>query len=94
MLYIALPQFYADFLLIVTAAACLLQAKVALVAGASSGIGAAIAEHLAVAGAKVALAARQTGRLKELQAQIERRGGVAITVAMDVCHEQQVWTFV
>jgi NADP-dependent 3-hydroxy acid dehydrogenase YdfG len=72
----------------------LLHAKVALVTGASSGIGAAIAEHLAVAGVKVALAARRTERLKELQSQIERRGGVAITVAMDVCDEQQVCTFV
>lgn len=62
----------------------------ALVTGASSGIGAAIAEHLAVAGAKVALAARRTDRLKELQVKIQRQGGVAITVVMDVCDEQQV----
>lgn len=62
----------------------------ALVTGASSGIGAAIAEHLAVAGAKVALAARRIDRLKELQARIEDKGGVAITIVMDVCDEEQV----
>ncbi|XP_066999059.2 uncharacterized protein [Anabrus simplex] len=68
----------------------LLHGQVALVTGASSGIGAAIAEHLAVAGAKVALAARRVDRLQELQKEIERQGGVAICVAMDVCDETQV----
>jgi NAD(P)-dependent dehydrogenase (short-subunit alcohol dehydrogenase family) len=67
---------------------------VALVTGASSGIGAAIAEHLAIAGAKVALAARRAEKLKEVQAKIERQGGVAITTVMDVCDEQQVWQFI
>lgn len=62
----------------------------ALVTGASSGIGAAIGEHLAAAGAKVALAARRTDRLKLLEAQIARQGGTAVTVTMDVCDEQQV----
>jgi NADP-dependent 3-hydroxy acid dehydrogenase YdfG len=68
----------------------ILDGKVALVTGASSGIGAAIAEHLAGAGAKVALAARRMDRLKELQTKIECQGGIAITVMMDVCDEQQV----
>jgi NADP-dependent 3-hydroxy acid dehydrogenase YdfG len=63
---------------------------VALVTGASSGIGAAIAECLAVAGAKVALAARRTDRLKGMEAQIVRQGGTAVVIAMDVCNEQQV----
>ncbi|PNF30886.1 hypothetical protein B7P43_G06094 [Cryptotermes secundus] len=70
--------------------ACLLHGKVALVTGASSGIGAAIGEHLAAAGAKVALAARRTDRLKDLEAQIARRGGTAVAITMDVCDERQV----
>lgn len=70
--------------------ACVLSGKVALITGASSGIGAAIAKHLAAAGAKVALAARRTDRLKGLEAQIARQGGTALTVTMDVCNEQQV----
>jgi len=74
-------------LLVITA---VLHGKVALVTGASSGIGAAIAEHLAGAGAKVALAARRADRLNELQAKIERQGGIAVTVLMDVCDLQQV----
>jgi 3-oxoacyl-ACP reductase-like protein len=75
---------------LVIAAAHVLQGKVALVTGASSGIGAAICEHLAAAGAKVALAARRKDRLKCLEAQIARQGGTAIAVTMDVCNEQQV----
>jgi len=68
----------------------ILHGKVALVTGASSGIGAAIAEHLAGAGAKVALAARRADRLNELQNKIEHQGGIAVTVLMDVCDAQQV----
>nr|CAD7402515.1 unnamed protein product [Timema cristinae] len=64
--------------------------KVVLVTGASSGIGAAVAEHLAMAGAKVALVARRLDRLKELQASIEAQGGVAISVKMDVCVAEEV----
>jgi 3-oxoacyl-ACP reductase-like protein len=75
---------------LVIAAARVLQGKVALVTGASSGIGTAICEHLAAAGAKVALAARREDRLKYLEAQIARQGGTALAVAMDVCNEQQV----
>lgn len=72
------------------AVACVLQGKVALVTGASSGIGAAICEHLAAAGAKVALAARKKDRLNGLEAQIACQGGTALAVMMDVCSEQQV----
>jgi short-subunit dehydrogenase involved in D-alanine esterification of teichoic acids len=64
---------------------------VALVTGASSGIGAAICEHLAAAGAKVALAARREDRLKRLETQIARQGGTAVAVTMDVCNEHQVY---
>ncbi len=58
--------------------------KVALVTGASSGLGARFAKVLAEAGATVVLAARRTDRLKELRAEIESAGGAARLVALDV----------
>ena len=67
-----------------------LEAKVAIVTGASSGIGAMIAKHLAAAGAMVAMGARRTDRLVELKTQIEADGGVAIAVTCDVTDRSQV----
>lgn len=61
-----------------------LTGKIALITGASQGLGAGFAVTLAQAGAKVALAARQTGKLAELKQQIEDAGGTAHAVAMDV----------
>ena len=58
--------------------------KVALVTGASSGLGARFAKILAEAGAQVVLAARRVARLKELRAEIESNGGAAHLVALDV----------
>ncbi len=58
--------------------------KVALVTGASSGLGARFAKILAEAGAQVVLAARRVERLKELRAEIESAGGAARLVALDV----------
>lgn len=58
--------------------------KVALVTGASSGLGARFAKILAEAGAQVVLAARRVDRLKELRAEIESNGGAAHLVALDV----------
>ncbi len=58
--------------------------KVALVTGASSGLGARFATVLAEAGATVVLAARRTEKLKELRAEIEAAGGAARIVALDV----------
>jgi NAD(P)-dependent dehydrogenase (short-subunit alcohol dehydrogenase family) len=60
------------------------EGKIALVTGASSGLGARFAKVLAMAGAQVVLAARRTERLKELRAEIEAEGGAAHVVALDV----------
>jgi NAD(P)-dependent dehydrogenase (short-subunit alcohol dehydrogenase family) len=67
-----------------------LTGRVALVTGASSGLGARFGEILAKAGAKVALAARRTDRLEALTARIVAAGGEAVSVAMDVADEASV----
>jgi NADP-dependent 3-hydroxy acid dehydrogenase YdfG len=54
-----------------------LEGKVALVTGASSGLGTRFSNVLAAAGAKVVLASRRVERLKELRASIEADGGSA-----------------
>ncbi|CAN7246236.1 SDR family NAD(P)-dependent oxidoreductase [Rhizobium sp. LjRoot254] len=61
-----------------------LTGKVALVTGASRGIGQAIAVALAEAGADVAIAARKTDDLKETAGKIEALGRNALPVALDV----------
>jgi len=61
-----------------------LKGRVALVTGASSGLGRHFARTLADNGAAVALVARRAERLAELQASIEAAGGCAITVEADV----------
>ena len=58
--------------------------RVALVAGASKGIGAATAEAFAAAGAAVVLAARDTTALEAIAKGIEARGGRALAVGADV----------
>lgn len=60
------------------------EGKIALVTGASSGLGARFAKVLAQAGAQVVLASRRVERLKELRAEIEAEGGAAHVVALDV----------
>lgn len=60
------------------------EGKIALITGASSGLGARFAKVLAQAGAQVVLAARRTDRLKELRAEIEADGGAAHMVQLDV----------
>jgi NAD(P)-dependent dehydrogenase (short-subunit alcohol dehydrogenase family) len=61
-----------------------LEGRVALVVGASRGIGAATAEAFAAAGAAVVLAARDTTALKTVADGIEARGGRALAVGADV----------
>lgn len=66
-----------------------LSGKVALVTGASSGIGAGIALELARAGATVALAARRADRLAGVVAEIEALGGKALALAGDMTVEAE-----
>ncbi|AVH74009.1 short-chain dehydrogenase/reductase SDR [Nostoc sp. 'Lobaria pulmonaria (5183) cyanobiont'] len=67
-----------------------LDAKVAIITGASSGIGAAIAIALAEEGAQVAIAARRIERLNEVAQKIEAVGGKALPIVTDVTDETQV----
>ncbi|GCE19259.1 SDR family NAD(P)-dependent oxidoreductase [Dictyobacter kobayashii] len=67
-----------------------LQGKVALITGASSGIGEASALSLAAEGAHVAVVARRGDRLQELIHRIHDLGGQALPIVADVADEQQV----
>ena len=69
---------------------CSLKEKVALVTGASQGIGRATALAFASSGAKVAVAARQVAKLEELVKEIEAAGGEALAVPLDVADAAQV----
>jgi NADP-dependent 3-hydroxy acid dehydrogenase YdfG len=61
-----------------------LAGRVAVVTGASSGIGEAAAEHLAALGARVAVLARRANRLAGLVSRIEKNGGTALAITADV----------
>ncbi len=65
-----------------------LQGKVALVTGASSGIGAATAEALAAAGAAVAIGARRRDRLDELAGRLRADGATVLQLDLDVTDER------
>ncbi len=66
-----------------------LTGMVALVTGASSGLGARFARVLAAAGARVALCARRVDRLDGLVAEIKAAGGDAMAFAVDVADQDQ-----
>jgi NADP-dependent 3-hydroxy acid dehydrogenase YdfG len=66
-----------------------LEGTVALVTGASSGIGAAAVTALAAQGAAVALAARRTDRLETLAADVRDQGGTALVLEADITDQRQ-----
>lgn len=66
-----------------------LDGTVALVTGASSGIGEATALALAASGASVALAARRVDRLDDLAAKVRAEGGRALVIEADVTNEEK-----
>jgi len=68
--------------------------KVALVTGASSGIGYATALALAKAGAKVAIGARRTDKLEQLENEIKKKDGEALAQKLDVTKKSDCDSFV
>jgi NADP-dependent 3-hydroxy acid dehydrogenase YdfG len=71
-----------------------LDGTVALVTGASSGIGEATAKRLAAEGAAVAVAARRVDRLQRLVEEIDEAGGRALAIECDVTDRAQAETLV
>ncbi len=67
-----------------------LQGKVAIVAGAGRGIGAAAARGLSNAGATVVVAARTKSEIETLEREIKKSGGNALAIPTDVTDERQV----
>ncbi|MET0131631.1 MAG: SDR family oxidoreductase [Stenotrophomonas chelatiphaga] len=72
----------------------LIQDKIIVITGASSGIGAATARLLARSGATVVLGARRIDRLQQLVADIQADGGAAVAHALDVSVRDQVQDFI
>jgi NADP-dependent 3-hydroxy acid dehydrogenase YdfG len=68
--------------------------KVVLISGASSGIGAATARELALAGARLVIGARRTDRLDALSEEIRAAGGVVMSRALDVTDRNDMQAFV
>ena len=69
-----------------------IEGQVALVTGASSGIGEATSQALARCGMRVVVAARRIGHLEALVERINLEGGEAMALEVDVTDEQQVQT--
>ena len=68
----------------------ILKDRVALITGASQGIGRATALLFAERGARVVLAARSADKLAAVEAEIKQAGGQALAVTLDVSDEEQV----
>ena len=68
-----------------------LEGKVALITGASKGLGKAMALALAAAGAHVSMVSRNLDQLREVQREIENAGGKAQVFQADLSAEEQVW---
>lgn len=68
----------------------ILKDRVALITGASQGIGRATALLFAERGARVVLAARSADKLAAVEAEIKQAGGEALAVTLDVSDEEQV----
>jgi 3-oxoacyl-[acyl-carrier protein] reductase len=66
------------------------EGRIALVTGASQGIGRACAQLLAAAGAKVALCARNQEKLDQLASEITAQGGEAAAFKIDVVNEEEI----
>jgi len=67
-----------------------IEGKVVAITGASSGIGEAIAKHLAQLGAKVVLGARRVDNLKAIAESITSAGGQAVYMAVDVTQPEEI----
>jgi NAD(P)-dependent dehydrogenase (short-subunit alcohol dehydrogenase family) len=67
-----------------------LEGRVALVTGASSGLGRHLAQSLAAAGARVVAGARRLDRLESLAAEVRAAGGELVPVALDVEQEASI----
>ena len=71
-----------------------IEGKVAIITGASSGIGYATAVALSKAGAKVAIGARRTDKLAELENKIQSNGGEVFSQKLDVTKKDDCNVFV
>lgn len=71
-----------------------LSGQVALVTGATSGLGRRFARVLAAAGAKVVVTGRRTERLEEVRAEIERAGGECLGLRLDMTDTDSILTVV
>ena len=67
-----------------------MKGKVALVTGASSGIGQAVAVKFAAEGAQVALVSRRAEKLAEVAREVEAHGGQSKSIAADMVHEADI----
>src|SRR5690242_4612609 len=67
-----------------------IQGKVTIITGASSGLGAATARHLAARGATLVLGARRLDRIEALAGELQQSGAKTLTLATDVTDRTQV----